>query len=307
MPKIFVNIKLSKWDFCGFRIGGAGLGNLLFPWARGIIFKNKYNTEKLNCTWSTVKVGTFIRKEKDKRTYHNIFFEDYVGGIKKFLLLLLAKKITESEAQNLNSLKGKIPIVINFEGMRNQMNDILDHSTLVKEELYKMVRKKHIELSEKNKPEAIGIHIRLGDFYKPQSESEIRKGLTNCRLPLEWYIEIINKIRTEARANIKVSVFSDGTDEELAVILNLPNVERAVGGSAISDLLSLSKGKILIASNSTFSLWASYLGRPHTIWFPGTHRIKLFKENEAKFESEIDYNDDLDPNLIDFIKKIEYA
>lgn len=304
MAKVYVNVKLSSIDFFGFRVGGAGLGNILFPWARAVIFTKKNNYKKINATWSTIKIGSFIRREKDKRTYHNLFSENNIGGFKKVLLLLVAKKYNENEIAKINAKNSFWPIVVHFDEMKNQMADILDDYAIVKKELYTIIRTKHLKLIDKNLPQAIGIHVRLGDFYEPSSEQEIREGKTNCRLPLNWYIAVINKIRIEAEKDIHVAVFSDGSDVELKEILALPNVQRAKGGSAISDLLSLSKSKILIASNSTFSLWASYLGRANTIWFPGTQRIKLFKEHENVFEGEIDYNDNLPADLNKKIKII---
>ncbi|WPR71652.1 alpha-1,2-fucosyltransferase [Flavobacterium sp. NG2] len=293
MSKVFVNVKLCSTDFLGFRIGGAGLGNILFPWARAVIFAKKNNLEIIDPTWSTYKIGTYIRGEIDKRTYKGIFLSKNIKGFKKFLLLLFSKKIKEKEVNSNTIFEGKWWKVINFEGMSDQMTDIIDDYEIVKKELYKIVEPSHLVVGSINKSDHIAVHIRLGDFYLPQDEQEIRDGAFSCRLPLQWYIEIIDKIRTKFNENLLVKVFSDGNEDQLRDILVLPNVERVSGGSAISDLLSLSQSKILIASNSTFSLWASYLGRNNTIWFPGTHRVKLFKDYENVFEGEVDYNDDL--------------
>ena len=71
----------------------------------------------------------------------------------------------------------------------------------------------------------------------------------------------------------------------------------AKGGNAISDMISLSYSKTIIASNSTFSLWSSYLGRCNTIWFPGTKRFNLFDEKENLYEFELDYYESLPKNL----------
>ena len=295
MKNVYVNVKLSKIDFIGFRIGGSGLGNILFPWSRGAVYARKNNFKKINSTWATLKYGPFVRKEKDKRTYHNIFKENNIGGIPKIIYLLFGKSFHEYE--NVKTVKCLRPKIVNFSGMKNQMLDILGDYSIVKEELFKIIRPEHLELAKKNKPEFIALHIRLGDFAQPISENEIRKGKTNCRLPLKWYKITINKIRKALGEDIPVTVFSDGLDEDLKEILEMVNVNRSQGGTAISDMLSLSYSKILIASNSTFSLWASYLGRTNTIWFPGTHRINLFKENEKVFEGELDYEENLPVKL----------
>jgi hypothetical protein len=302
MKNIFVNVKLSGIDLLGFRMGGAGLGNILFPWARGVVFAKKNNIKKINSTWSTFKIGTFLRKEKDKRTYRNIFLENNIKGFFKVFYLLISKKIDEKELENKSLKPTLFPTIINFSGMKNQMMDIRSDYEIVKKELFNIVRDKHVLLSLKNKPQAIAVHIRLGDFYIPNNEKEIREGKTNCRLPLQWYIQIINNIREKTSKNINVLVFSDGSDEELLDILSLNNVIRAKGGTAIADMLSLSYAQLLIASNSTFSLWSSYLGRVSTIWFPGTHRTKLFFKEENLFEGELDYNDSIPDKILSKLK-----
>ncbi len=302
MKNVFVNVKLSHLDFFGVRIGGAGLGNILFAWARGVVFAKKNNCKKINSTWSTIKLGTFLRKEKDRRTYYNIFKENYINGFMKVILLLFSKKINENQIDNLPKAN-KWPLVVNFSGMNNQMLDILEDYDIVIKEFNKIIRPKQLIIAQKNKPEAIAVHIRLGDFYIPKSETEIRKGKTNCRLPLNWYIAVIKNIRKELGYNVAVSVFSDGNDNDLKNLLDMENVVRPKGGSAISDMMSLSYAKILVASNSTFSLWASYIGQTNTIWFPGTHRVKLFN-NRTIYEGEIDYNNNLPKELLTVIKKI---
>ena len=49
----------------------------------------------------------------------------------------------------------------------------------------------------------------------------------------------------------------------------------------MADLLALSRSELLIASGSTFSMWASYLGRMPVIWYPGRLKQKLYFDNEA--------------------------
>lgn len=300
--KIYTNAKLSNIDSLGIRIGGAGLGNILFPWARSVVYAYNNNCGRINATWRTLKIGTYIRGENDKRTYHNLFKEDGIRGLKKFFLLLVAQHVNENNIDQ--NLKPRFrPIIISFEGMKNQMQDILNYDEIVKKALIEMVRPIHLKNSELHKPKGIGMHVRLGDFYEPRDETEIRNGVTNCRIPIKWYIEIIQNIRKTIGKELEVSVFSDGTEEELREILKLSNVALVGGASSISDLLSLSKSEILIASNSTFSLWASYLGRIPTVWFPGTHRIKLYKESESAFEFELDYHDEVPRGLLKYIKK----
>lgn len=301
MKNIYVFPKLSKLDCIGIRIGGAGLGNILFTWARAVVFARKNNFSIINTTWKSLKIGPLLRGELDTRGYSNLFKENNISGTKKFLLLISGKRFTENQIEQLNYIKSSRPKIIIFSGMKNQMNDLLDDYAIVKEELLRIITDENLKNIEKFSGKGISLHIRMGDFYIPESEDEIRKGATNCRLPLQWYISIINKIRNVAGKNIDVNIFSDGTDADLADLLELTNVKRHYYGSAIADMLALSKSDFLIASNSTFSLWASYLGRMPTIWFPGTNRQKIFTANEI--EEEVDYTDELSFRFKTYIKE----
>ena len=84
-----VKIKFSKIDLFDFRLGGPGLGNLLFPWARGVIFARKNNIPVLSPNWKTFKIGTYLRSEKDKRTYNDLFVKNGKSGFSKYYNCLL--------------------------------------------------------------------------------------------------------------------------------------------------------------------------------------------------------------------------
>lgn len=299
MNKIYVFAKLSTLDCLGIRIGGAGLGNILFPWARAVIVSNKYGIQQINPTWKSLKIGPLLRGEMDTRGYSDLFIDQNIIGLTKFFILLFGKRIPEDQIDRELEKKSLWPRVIEFKGMLNQANDILNEYELVKNELTKMTQSKHLRAIDAFTGKGITLHIRLGDFSIPASEDEIRRGRTNCRLPLAWYISMIEKFRGIYSADFPVNVFSDGSDDDLQEVLKLPNVTRHYYGSAIADILAIAKSDIFIASNSTFSLWASYLGRMPTIWFPGTLRTRLHHDNANK-EFEIDYESILPSS---FLKK----
>ena len=117
-------------------------------------------------------------------------------------------------------------------------------------------------------------------------------------MPFKWYKCMIDKIRKES--SLPIYIFSDASNEELREILELEYCQRMDLGSSISDMLALSRARVLIASASTFSMWASFLGQNPTIWFPGQMRQKLIT-NTLIFEGEIDYDDRLDDSLIEVL------
>ena len=62
-------VSLGKLESLGIRLGGAGLGNILFPWATALVYAKMHNLIRIQTTWRSFKIGTYLRKEKDKRMY----------------------------------------------------------------------------------------------------------------------------------------------------------------------------------------------------------------------------------------------
>ena len=275
-------VSLGKLESLGVRLGGAGLGNIMFPWATALVYAKKHNLKKIQTTWRNLKFGTFIRKERDKRMYLDLFSEtDGISGFKKFFLLNFSSNI-------------KV-----FSGMDNLFEPFKSDQNFVKTELLKIINPYHIKRAKEFNSNSIAIHIRMGDFTNPINEKVLRNGDWNYRLPIKWYISLIEKIQKES--NLPIYIFSDAEGSELKEILAYDNCNRAYFGSAISDMLALSTCKVLISSASTFSMWASFLGQMPTIWFPGQMRQTLLLEN-SKFEGEIDYDDDLPISIVKELK-----
>jgi hypothetical protein len=123
----------------------------------------------------------------------------------------------------------------------------------------------------------IAIHVRRGDFIPLKSPEDIQFKKGSFQTPLEWFIESLQIIRAVAGWVVPTYVISDGDDEQIEKLLALEGVKRVTTGSAISDMLLLSKARVLIASGgSSFSAWASFLGQMPTIVSPG-HSLSWFK------------------------------
>ena len=273
---------LGRFESLGVRLGGAGLGNILFPWANALVYAKDNNLKRIQTTWKNLKIGTFIRKERDKRMYMDLFtVDDGVSGFKKFWLLNFTNQV--KYFSDIDSL---------FEPF------IKDH-VLVKSELFNIINPNHFERALEFNNNSVAIHIRLGDFLHTNNEDMLRKGAWNYRLPIKWYKSIISKIRQVS--DIPIYIFSDTEDNVLNELLEIDNCCRVYFGSAISDLVALSRCRVLVSSASTFSMWASFLGQMPTIWFPGQMRQKLIIDKEL-FEAEIDYDDPLPISIIQLIK-----
>ena len=132
----------------------------------------------------------------------------------------------------------------------------------------------------------IGIHVRLGDFTKVSDPSGIRPDQNNIRLPLSWYVEKLKQLRA-GLGEMPATVFSDGSDDELAELLAQPNVSRAQKQSAVTDMLSIAQASVLISSGSGFSLWGAFLGEVPRVCFPGQNVVRAHDAPNMEAQSGI--------------------
>lgn len=295
----YVYPKLSDKDLYFFRLGGAGLGNLLFTYARALVFAKKNNYELIWPTWPSIKLGPIIRNEKDKRFYNNLFGNNsnYIDGIRKIKLLKNKPNVSEEDKNGQYDES-----IVVFEKFIGSFKDIKYDSAMILEDLERNLKNKKA-LEGFNPQDGICVHIRLGDFSRV-SVQEVKSGRHDSALPIEWYVNVINKIRALTGKNLKVYVFSDGKDEELEPVMNLKNTERVTFNNAINDILALSRAKLMIASGSSFSMWARYLGRCNTICYTNQIKEYILTENDISFETETDENVILTSDIEQKIKEM---
>ncbi|TDG37718.1 hypothetical protein EZJ43_01080 [Pedobacter changchengzhani] len=242
--KLIVYPKLPSLHHFIIRFRGAGLANCLFIYARALVLANKYQLKIINPSWVQFNLGPYLRKEKDKRHYNGLFKSFGIGHVKKNWLLFFGKKYGEN--QQIENLANGLIVV---EGLGNYFEDIKNHSEMVKKHLLSIVTNQTINSYHSVVEEFVGVHIRMGDYD------------LDSRISLDWYLEKMRFIHEKCDRKIKFLVFSDGNADELQKVLSFPCAEMAFFGNAIADILVLSKAKIILASDSTFSAWGAYLGQ----------------------------------------------
>lgn len=276
--------KLSEKDLGFVRFGGAGLGNILFAYARALVFARDYGCQLIWPAWPSVKLGPILRREMDKRFYNDLFDNrcGAVGGPKKLWLLAVKKRLPESKKGLVEKLDDRI---VEFEGLEGCFDDIRYDSAYVFENLKQNLKPRNRDALAFDFRDSIGVHIRLGDFARV-SEAEVRAGRHDSALPVEWYGDMICQIRKLAGRELKVWIFSDGTEEELKPVLSLPRTQRLTFGTSIADMMALSRVPLLVASGSSFSMWARYLGRMNCICYTGQMKQEILTKRDAAFETE---------------------
>lgn len=168
----------------------------------------------------------------------------------------------------------------------NFFQDLNQDVPLVQEYFNKILKKETVgKVNIQRMKEMVAVHVRLGD-YVPE-----------MRVDINWYREVIENIIKE-RPQQKFALFSDGSDEELIPLLDIPNVERCFFGNAFADMWAISKSKFVLASDSTFSAWGAFLGQ-RPILFNKRHFPPVYDGNVL--ESVVGNNTNIPSEFYDYL------
>lgn len=257
-----------------------GLGNMLFVWANAVLFAEINNFPVVAPNWdaSMFRLGPYLRGELYKRFYGKLFSsKNYVSRLnylfanfRKDRRIYYNPSISKLELSQLEVADCYIFIFDKMLRYGDCFIDLKEYQSFIKQKLIASIRSSVYEVIANNPAPEIGIHVRLSDFRKLKTgEDFTNPDSAFIRTPIHWYINVISTIRKVAGYDVPATIFSDGYDSELSELLKLPQVSRSPFASALSDMLTLSRSKLLITSSgSTFSYWASYLGQCPTIWHP---------------------------------------
>jgi Glycosyl transferase family 11 len=259
------------------KVPNAGLGNMLLVWARAIAFADLNRLPVQSPDWKTWHIGPWLRGEKCKRYYGNFFHNrNYQSRLRSRLNRLGQPKVihpnpviasldlTQAEFQ----ANGQHHFI--FDQMppwQDYFQGLKEHQPLVKQALLNDIHPRLLQTILDRPAPTIGIHIRLGDYAKPQGGEDFRVQRI-VSTPIDWYVAVLSKIRQHAGFDVPAMIFSDGHTDELAAILALPKVSLSVETSALSDMLTLSRSQMIIATaHSSFSAWAVYLSQSPSVWY----------------------------------------
>jgi hypothetical protein len=291
MSKRYIYPALS--NICGFgvRLGGAGLGNSLFVLSRAIVLAKQYKGELINPDWISIKLGPILRNERDKRIYLHFFKPMGITGLKKTALKLFSAKKNE-EYLITNGEQGKETAIIMVSGLKNYFEDIRHERKLISASILNNVHHKNAKEIAGFNGTCIGVHIRMGDF-QPE-----------WRVPISWFVKTIHKIRAFLSYDVLVCIFSDGRDDELMPITMLPNVRRISFRNALTELICLSKCDVILASNSTYSAWAVFLGNKPSLWKYRNQEFENLLTDAGLFEGVVLEDEELPALLVANLEQI---
>ena len=252
----------ARYDFLLFRVGGFGLANCLFVYGRALVLSKKNNLVILPPTWLNFSLGPYLRSERDKRHYSGLFSWSLLKEIQKMYILIL--------------FPGR---VLEIKGIGTYFDILRGESVNIKNSLYSLIHPSvKFKLEQRINEKTIGIHVRLGDY--PQ----------NRRTNIDWYIEVIKKINNiENNLIYSFLIFTDGNEDDILPLLVSDRVSLVQGQTALEDIWALSLCKLIVASDSTFSAWGSFLGQVPIV-FKSRH-FSSFLDNP---DYEIVIGDDFD-------------
>ena len=264
-------------------VGRFGLAHSLMAWSRCAIWCEQYRQAQIASVWLRPRLGPYLRRERDKRDYVRFFNAGGdITGARRLYLLAAANRVVASASEDPDpaSLSPRSVVVFRNEIEANDQrffHFVQGH--------HESIRRKLLQITKPPfRPAApggpfISVHVRFGDFAPPASESELTRGMTNRRLPIEWYLEMLSAI-ARRRDELSIVIYSDGSDEELAPILAFPGVTRSSSRVAVTDLLSMAQSQLMISSGSGLSRFGAFLGQVPRICYPG-QRIVSVLDNPA--------------------------
>jgi hypothetical protein len=242
--------QFSRLDLGLIRAPGSGLGNLLYPWARSLIYAGRTGGIQIAPTWRNLKLGPILRNEPDKRIYGDLVHHRGPAEVWRGLRLRLTLPATSEDEFLRSPDESGGDRLVRVTGMRDEFAPLLPHRAEIRRALFAVARKR----PEPRAP-FVAAHVRTGDFAAP---TEVYR--RNSRIALDWYAAEIERV-SRALALDTVVFTDDASGRVRAELGAIPGVRIAEPVNSLTDILSMSQARHVVCANSTFSLWAAFLCR----------------------------------------------
>jgi hypothetical protein len=271
-----------------------GLGNMLYVWARAAIFAHINHGQLFAASWSKFRIGPFLRREKSKRLYLGQLRNDNPLRRAQLTWHLLTRRAVHDPPLQPVPVGAAARNLYVFSALGgdpgDSFRDFIPHRDFLKACLEaQLTRRIRARLAAVTAP-VVGLHVRRGDFK-----------LTQWYRPIEYFCDRLNSVRAVCGRTLPATVFSDGTPEELAPLLNLPEVRLSPPQPDIVDMLQMSRSRLFIPSGvSTFSNWAIFLSNGVVIRDPAwPHKdARPAAINLEHFEGAVDADPATWPELL---------
>lgn len=279
---------------------GMGFGNRLLPWARSRIFANLHGATMISPIWVRPAVGQIFRGGIDYRAYLRQLvlwglFHKRQGDLNLLQGLITSRGLPiVPEPNNLRQFTLPEDVhgdaLVMFHGLGHYFEPLRGWHGFLRDELLAITRTRYQGIVDRYPSVPIGMCIRCGNDFDPSpTDRDVLK--PGEKTPIAWFMHSLELVRQAAGYPAAAYIVSDGTREQLKDLLNLDNVHLVRPGSAISDLLVMSKSRVLLASgSSSFAAWGAFLGQMPTASHRGQPMKQEWRLNAEKgqFLAEFD-------------------
>lgn len=231
--------------------------------------------------WWQCDVFALWQRNRRHRCYFGMLNQpdDAIRGFERLFRLAMLPHVQEPAWPGLQVAQTAGSKIVDFHGIENYFEELIPYHDYVRTELLAMVRQSHLGCTDIDFKNSIMVNVRLGDFTAPAINGPSGPASYNQRTAIEWYVGAVQELRSSF-GEWAAYIVSDGTDDELRPLLRLENTHR-LKVENLGGLLTLSRAHVLVASGSTYSMWASFLGRMPVLWPPGQRRQSLYAECPA--------------------------
>lgn len=265
-------------------VGRHGLGHSLLAWGRCQLWCRDHGAKPLAPRWLRLRVGPWLRRERDKRNYFLLFRSgNAIGGLRRALILATTGRIDESDAGKAEHAGSAVAVFrsIPDNDVRRDFGALRGEGAWLRRQLEAMTLPRYLPKGPAVRH--VALHVRMGDFAIADPQA-VQGGQQNVRTGTDWFARTLQSLRAALGEELPAIVYSDGRDEELASLLQLPAVTRAPVQSAVTDMLSIARADALIGSGSGFSIWGSLLGDVPRLSAPGQQLVSVLADDRAELE-----------------------
>jgi hypothetical protein len=211
-----------------------GLGNRLFPWARCHLHATRNQVPMLAPHWWRPPRVRPLLKERPPTSElpGHLFFR----GMRALPEYIAGPRRTVIEATS----RGRIRV---FRGEAGRFTEFDDAEQELGQALHRICT-----VAWPRATDCIGLHVRRGDFS------------ARARTPDDWFLSALRSVRAHVGALVPARIVSDSSGAGLQTLLREPNTTLVRTGAPLGDLLALASARVLLASGSSFSAWAAFLG-----------------------------------------------
>ena len=233
--------KISFYPF--FRLGGFGLGNLLFPYFRSLCSCLKNGAIHLYPHHYQIQPRNFLREKtlKSLRNYSSDFNKFSWSSIKK----IESARIFYSRNFKSEQFINEYPYIY-FSGYKNYFYDFVQYRKQIQKFIIFSYRLRNYQLKNE-----VAFHLRLGDFIINRQNIEKEK--------IIYALEYFTK-----KLSVNVKIYSGSSYNQIKSFLELNDLPDQVflvnSISPMNDLIRMSQSKYICGNPySTFVEWARFI------------------------------------------------